>query len=350
MKIFGWLADHAGCGWYRIVLPLGHLRDGLGHDVRWGRRMEEADSDGADVIIAQRTFMPGPTQRFQKLVNAKGRNYKVVLELDDDLWSVESHNRSAQVFSIPEVRANLTLNARTADLVTVSTEPLAGVIRRFNPNVVVLPNSIPSDMLSWRSGRHEDRVTIGWQGGPTHDLDWEPLVQPLTRWFRQHNAYKVSAGLAPPIELHTVGRIPEHTDRCRPDCEKMHFPEVYPHRHTPWSEGIGDYYRSLDWHIALAPLRDSKFNRSKSHIRVLEAAMLGFPVVASRVSAYADFVQHGQTGFLVPPSDPKQWAHSLSTLAQDPDLREGMSAAARAHARQYAIEQTGHLWEKAYAA
>lgn len=327
MKVFGWLADHSGCGWYRVAVPLGQLRQ-MGHQALWSRRITEEAIEESDVIICQRTCLPGPTLRYRELSEKRGRKYLLVYEVDDDLLSVDSRNPAARVFAEPEVRAAIVANARAADLVTVSTEPLAQVMRRYNSNVVVLPNSMPPDMLHWRTGRQENVYTVGWQGGPTHDRDWQIAAEPIKRWFA------AARDLDHPIEMHTVGSVPDH------------FPEVYPHRHTDWDPDIFRYYRTLDWHVALAPLAPSKFNRSKSALRAMEAAMLGFPVVASNVEAYGQFVRHGVTGYLVDRAS--DWDRYLTELLNDPDAREAMGAAARTVAREHTIEATAHLWEKAY--
>lgn len=339
MKIFGWLADHSGCGWYRIVLPLGYLRE-AGHDTRWGLKMGQADMDEADVIVGQRVFKPGPTVRWQALAAQRSRDYLLVYELDDDLFSVDSRNAAGQVFGQPVVRNNIIRNMQVADLVTVSTEPLAEVVAKYNRNVAVLPNAIPNDMLSWRTGRHNDRFTVGWQGGPTHDRDWESVVEPFSRWFRTTRRQ----GLL--VELHSIGATPGHTPSCPQDCKRSHFPEVAPHRHTEWNPKIDQYYRSIDWRVALAPLAATRFNRSKSHLRALEAAMLGLPVIASNVEAYGQFVQHGVTGFLV--DKPSDWGRWLGELAADPALCDVMGNNARAYVEAHTIERLGALWEKAY--
>lgn len=337
MRVFGWLADHSGCGWYRLVLPLGQLRQ-AGHQAVWSRKITPEAIEESDVIVCQRTCLAGPTLRFQELAAKRGRHYLLVYEVDDDLLSVDSRNPTSRVFAEPEVRAAIVNNARAADLVTVSTEPLAQVMRRYNPNVVVLPNAIPLDMLHWRTGRQENVFTVGWQGGPTHDRDWEVAGEPIKRWFEQDHPH--------PIEMHTVGALPDHTKLCPLGCKRAHFPEVYPHRHSDWNADIARYYRTIDWHVALAPLAPTKFNRSKSPLRALEAAMLGIPIIASNVEAYGDFVYHGQTGFLV--DKPSDWGRHLSTLLNDPAARDEIGANARKHAHQYTIEATAHLWEKAY--
>lgn len=328
MKIFGWMADHAGCGWYRIALPLGELRS-HGVETTWAGRMH-SDNWEADIIVAQRTCLPGPTSAFQRIAKHRGKRPVLVYELDDDLWNIDRSNRVSKGFySDPQVRANLTENIRLADAVTVSTEPLATIVRRWNSNVVVLPNTIPSDLLHWAPGSYTDRITIGWQGSPTHDGDWFSPGPHIRRAFEQLSSQAK-------VEMHTVGDVPKH------------FPEVHPHRHSPWQEDIGAYYRLLDWHIALAPLADTPFNRSKSDIRLLEAAALGFPVVASHVAAYRDSLQHGETGYLV--RSHGEWLKYLRILVLDPDARREMSTKAREWAASRAVDVAAQRWLEVYRA
>ena len=328
MKIFGWMADHAGCGWYRIALPLGELRK-HGVETVWAGRMH-SDHWESDIIVAQRTCLPGPTQAIQRMVRHKGKRPAIVFELDDDLWNVDRQNRISQGFySDPTVRANLVENIKVADAVTVTTEPLADIVRKWNSNVVILPNTVPTDILQWTPGQYGDRLTIGWQGSPTHDGDWLAPSIHIKRAFEILSANRS-------LEMHTVGEVPKH------------FPEVYPHRHSPWQDDIMAYYRLLDWHIALAPLADTAFNRSKSDIRVLEAAALGFPVVASNVYTYRDFIRHGETGFLV--RSHGEWAKYLRTLIVDPDARLAMSSAARLAAAARAVDMVAKDWLEVYRA
>lgn len=327
VKIFGWQADMAGCAWYRLVLPLGALRQ-QGHDAAWGRKLEEEHWE-ADVVIAQRTCLPGPTGHLQRMSKHKGKRPLLVMELDDDLLHIDKGNKTAEGFyGNAEIKTNLVANMRAVDLITVSTEPLAEQVRKYNPNVVVLPNCIPRGLLAWQPGCFTDRFTVGWQGSATHDRDWQPAADPVRRWFNQAK----TAGLG--VEMHTIGPTPAS------------FPQIYPHRTSGWRESMDDYYRLMDWHVALAPLAPSVFNDSKSDIRVLEAAALGFPVVASAVTAYQDQVLHSETGFLV--YRPTEWGKYLRILAADPELRLGMSQAARDHAASRVVEDSAHLWVQTY--
>jgi glycosyltransferase involved in cell wall biosynthesis len=90
----------------------------------------------------------------------------------------------------------------------------------------------------------------------------------------------------------------------------------------------------------------SRFNRSKSHIKALEYAALGIPVIASDEAPYRDFVVDGVTGFLV--RHDHEWALRLRDLVNDAAMRESMGAKAREHARQFSIKEGWKLWEQAY--
>src|SRR6185503_4719271 len=65
-------------------------------------------------------------------------------------------------------------------------------------------------------------------------------------------------------------------------------------------------------------------------VAALEAMAASRPVVASRVGGLAEVVVDGDTGVLVPPSDPPALAAGLTRLARDPGLRARYGAAGRA--------------------
>lgn len=62
----------------------------------------------------------------------------------------------------------------------------------------------------------------------------------------------------------------------------------------------------------------------------LEAMATRLPVLATRVSAVPEVVVDGQTGVLVPPSDPSAVADAMLALARDPGTRRRMGEAGRA--------------------
>ncbi|NTU77366.1 MAG: glycosyltransferase family 4 protein [Alphaproteobacteria bacterium] len=65
----------------------------------------------------------------------------------------------------------------------------------------------------------------------------------------------------------------------------------------------------------------------------VEAMAMGVPVVASALGATVETVLEGETGWLLPPEDPKAWAETIARgLSLSKDQRTRMAAVARARA------------------
>lgn len=341
------LEDGGGCGYYRIRLPFDAAKAN-GVDVEYGRHMVDAckvggcrncvDTSDADVIVGQRVGDANSMLSWLKL----WRDHKLVWETDDDLWTIDPTNRTAARFYTDEVLAGIEPAIRVAHMVTVSTPFLADAMRRLNENVVVLPNHVDASLLEIERPRR-GRVTVGWAGGDSHQRDLEMVAPHLRRFFERN----------PHVDLHTIGwgsqRAPhEFPKHLRPHVipNPLHAMKV-PYRHTGWSPDVTDYYKTIDFDIGLAPLIDSRFNRSKSAIKALEYAVLGIPVIASDVEPYREFVVDGVTGFLI--RYEHEWAARLRDLVHDDDMRAEMGAAAKERARGWVIQDGWKLWADAYA-
>ncbi len=71
----------------------------------------------------------------------------------------------------------------------------------------------------------------------------------------------------------------------------------------------------------------------------LEAMACGTPVVASQIGGLAYLVQDRVTGYTVPVDDPKELADRITSLLQDPSLRDKMGSQAVRVAQDYAWEK-----------
>ncbi len=323
MKVFWWAADESGCRYYRCDLAANELAR-RGHETLVSTRMPDEWLHTADVIVGQRVCQPGATLRWQEL--AREGRAKLVLEIDDDLLDIDPSNGPAwSFFSRPEIRANVIRNIEVADLVTVSTDPLAEVVSEYNRNVAVLPNCVPASLLDAPPAPGWKGLTLGWSGGMSHKLDLAEARDPVRQFLRRY----------PDAGLHIMGHVDPDFCKAMP-TERIHF--------TKWVDAVPAFHAAIDFDVTLAPLRPSPFNRSKSAIRCLEAAALGIPVIASDFGPYADFVQHGVTGLLV--RRPHEWGKRLRTLL-DPFTRREMGRKARELATGHTIEANIELWEKA---
>ncbi|MFD9223831.1 glycosyltransferase [Streptomyces sp. NPDC060064] len=324
LDAFGWQADQNGCGFYRIQLPMQGLA-GLGHNVAHAQRMPTAVRESPDtVIVGQRVCNPEPSVTWQQLAS-EGR--KLIFEIDDDLWNIDATSPVAHTFfARPDIRANLQRNIEVAAAVTVTTEPLADIVRQWNPNVHIVPNAVPGWLLEHQPARRDDgTLTIGWGGSATHNMDFGEVSDQLRQFLKRN----------PQTEFHCIGndyarwmRIPQ--DRAR---------------FTPWVPDVETFLKTIDYQVGIAPLRPHVFNQSKSALKAIECGALGIPIVASAVRPYEDYVQHGVTGYLV--RRDHEWGQHLRALVNDPVMRAEMGAAGRQQAAQHTVTATAPLWEKA---
>lgn len=328
MKVFGLPVGADGCGYHRCYQPLTQLRR-MGHYVMlptrgmvWLPEPETTEPGGIDVMAGQ--LLTGP--RGMAFWESWKGHTRLVYDIDDDVFS--SDHEGSLWHRMPECRDIAAYLLAVSDLVTVSTEPLVDVVKRYNPNVTVLRNCVHEDLLAIERPRRE-RVTAGWSGGTSHLRDFKYVAPMLSRFLNRN----------PAVDFHFVGadygpllKVPEGRTR-----------------HTRWTPDVWDYYGGVDFDVAIAPLDPAgKFNVCKSHLKAMEMGALGIPVIASAGEPYSWYVEHGVTGFLV--RQDHEWGRYLRALVNDEAMRAEMGAAGRKLAAQWTIQEHGKDWEAAYSA
>ena len=74
-------------------------------------------------------------------------------------------------------------------------------------------------------------------------------------------------------------------------------------------------------------------------LAVLEGMACGRPVICTDVGGTREIIEHGVSGYLVPPQDPARLANHLTTLLTDPVLAGQMGAAGRSRVEsEYSLE------------
>jgi hypothetical protein len=280
---------------------------------------------GHDVVVAQRWNKHDGLQVWRRA----SLFARTVYELDDDVFHITPENWAAyQLYGRPEVRDAIEHTLATADLVTVSTGPLAQVMREHSDHVLVLPNCIPG----WACAlprEPRDRPRVGWMGGASHGVDIGLVAEPVRRFLRRHPGWDLQLNAT---DYRATFKAPQ---------DRAFF--------APWvqvNEDPEGFYRGIDFDIGLCPLWPTAFSRAKSAIKAIEYGARGIPAIASDCEAYREVITHGVNGFLV--RHDHEWLKYLSELAGDNDLREKMGAAARDMAREHLIEDHWTRWEAAY--
>lgn len=311
------------CAWYRCHVPGMELHR-RGHDVVLHEDIGSLAGRTPDVLVIQAMVHP---QLFEEMQRVKASGGRIIFDMDDEPFSLHPDNPGHVFWARPEAQDMLVKFLRAADVVTTTTPELAEGLGRFQRDTVVLPNMLPAEY--WPSerlpARDTDELVVGWAGSSSHAPDLREiqdiLIQILDRF--------------PKVQIHVAGAQPGWFRQLHP---RLKF--LQPVRIEQYSDLISGF------DIALAPLLDSKFNRSKSDLKAVEYGMLGLPVVASKLPAYSRFIRHGENGFLAVTQ--RDWLQRVSALIQDRGLRDTLGANVRRAAQNRVIERHIGRWEKVY--
>lgn len=321
--------------YYRIEMPFRQLQKN-GHEVVFQSADDDhgktpvtlRDMQGYDVIVGQRINTHHGLEVWRR---ARTPLSRLVYETDDDVFSVTPSNFQAyQLYQRGDVRDAVTHMAEVSDLITVTTDHLAAVMKEEtgNSNVSVLPNCVPEFVLGLPS-EINPRPVVGWQGGASHGVDVGLIVSPVRRFLKRFPHWDFRLG---------------GTDY-RPTFKAGSRATFRPW--VPVYDNPRGYYETIDFDIGLAPLVVDDFALSKSNIKVLEYAARGIPSIATDCPVYSSFIRHGENGFLV--KHEHEWLKYMSELASDDSLRFRMGEAARKDARDWTIEKNWVRWQNAYA-
>jgi glycosyltransferase involved in cell wall biosynthesis len=314
--------NYSGTTWYRCRVP-GLDLAAHGHEVRLKLDIPRDDLEWCDVLVINRLW-EGPILAAVQAANAAGK--MTVFEIDDDYWCINPTNPAFQYWQQPGALAGLVEVIRACQRVTVSTEQLGKVLRRFHSDVRVLPNMLPD--AYWpteaKPPNMTDDLAIGWAGSPTHYEDLADVTRVIPQLLDEYPKLDVwFAGVAP-------GHFPAH--------ERLNYLEPVE---------IEEYAHILyDFDIGIAPLLDNRFNVAKSDLKLLEYSACGLPIVASRVLPYVESIRPGETALIA--NNPKDWLRHLRALLNDPQLRVRLGATARKWAENRMMSRNYQLWEQAY--
>lgn len=360
-----------GIGYYRMYKPMQQLTrhevDFRGADIeQYGTTFEENWENifkKYDVFWSIHSF--NEQLQVAQCYNAQKYNKILVYDLDDNYLDLDASNPVYQNFyksyktkagkdmGMKPSRNSATLTAALslADALTVSTEPLkermaAHFKHVFNVEkpIYVIPNM--NDLADWNyepAPKHGDKVVIGYQGSTSHKEDLLLVLPAIRNLMKKHkNLYLEVLGVIDVKDIDTFfkGWEMKLLDRVAMIPATKMFLE-YP-----------KWLSAQRWDIGIAPLVDTAFTRSKSHIKWMEYAAYKVPTVASRVYPYfmelagREMITDGETGFLC---RPPEWETTLERLILDKSLRERIGQNAYNHIKdkwQYSGSEIQETFER----
>ncbi|MEM9815034.1 MAG: glycosyltransferase family 4 protein [Cyanobacteria bacterium P01_D01_bin.6] len=111
---------------------------------------------------------------------------------------------------------------------------------------------------------------------------------------------------------------------------------------TPFGISRKDCWKiSQQSRFSVVPMIDRPDIPAAGIVTIVEAMLMGRPVVATRCNGAEDYIVHGETGFLVEPNSVDSLKEAIETLWHDDQLREQMSLAAKQYADKHFSYQGG---------
>jgi glycosyltransferase involved in cell wall biosynthesis len=292
----------------------------------------------ADVFVIQREFADRSTST-EIVEAAKLLGKVIVFEIDDLLTHVP---RSNPVYPYSTRIAQDLIDAvKAADFVTASTQPLLDELTAEVPDVPtkghVLRNCVNTEIwgsqFTPRPRREGEPLVVGWFGSPTHQEDLAIVRDALSYLGRKY---------AGKVEFAFFGYFPAEFEGIEGAyLARGGIADVVKH-----AKGV----REAQIDIAIAPLTDHPFNRSKSDLKWLEYSICSIPGVYSRVAPYENSIVHGFTGWLVD-NTTASWVDALERLIENDRLRDSIARNAFEEVRgNYCLDVAASAWDDLYRA
>jgi glycosyltransferase involved in cell wall biosynthesis len=329
-RAYFWTGSDDGSSWYRATLPAmalgwaGHKAETAHHHLV----LAHALTQGA--VVGSRVAARGAVRIWRKLLDAPGRP-RMLIDLDDDYFSIQSSNREAYAFWDAPMLAGLASSIKASDGVIVASQGIAEAVEHLGTPVHVIENGLHAMYLGMPRdySRPPDEVVIGWAGAANTAVDLPLVGKYLTRASETLGTRSLLVGV--PID---------YAIRCGVKGSVAAHEWVMPNE--------AYLQRVAEFDVWVAPYTSHEFNEAKFPTKALEAGMLGIPLIASDIRPYREWITHGVNGFLVPtdPGSSHLWGKYIKILATEPGMRRAMGEAGRARAAHNIMQSIGRKWEE----
>jgi hypothetical protein len=300
-KVFNFLADHGGCGCWRVIWP--ELIMNLRGDLMSFNSVMMTKDDGLyghmKTIRIQRQATPQQLEfvKYLKFLQSKF-GFRLVYEIDDVVFreDIPDYNKFKTSFTSDAIRKSSEEIMNLCDEVTVTCQYMKDYYKSklTNQNVTVIPNYVPKfwmgnfydkDKLLSNLEKNARRPRILYNGSAAHfDVD--------DRVKQKDDFYHVNEAIIKTIKKFRwvfMGALP------RTLVPYLKSGDI---EFVPWSK-IMDYpytINDLNVQMMVAPLANNTFNKCKSDLKYLESSCYGIPVACQDIETYKNAPIRFNTG------------------------------------------------------
>jgi glycosyltransferase involved in cell wall biosynthesis len=239
---------------------------------------------------------------------------KIIYDFDDSIWMPTSSSANPNT-SVIKCSWKIGFICRYSSIVSVGNCFLADYVKKYNPNVVVIPTVVDTEKVHvGLQNQSQSKITIGWTGTFTNFLHLQLIEKAIARL---QGKYDVSFVI-----------IAEKDPRLKS--------ANYTFKEWNLDTEIEDL---LQINIGVMPLYKSEIELGKCGFKAIQFMSLGIPVVVSPVGANCEIVKNNETGFWA--SSDEEWYCCLEKLILDKDLRIAMGKSAQKSIQQnYSVAST----------
>ena len=313
----------SGVDYHRLLQPHKRMSEMFIKEVDM-YQINEIDSatieflQGFDLVVANRFI--SRVNGSNVIMKLKEANVPYVLDIDDDYRLPEWH--ILQQAAKNDRHAEKILQAlHYAKAITTTHEYLSGTLKyeASQPNTFEIPNAINPNEEQYKFAKRElDVFKFGWSGSITHFEDVLLMHDGLLSLYNQ-DQYKdkfqvVYGGFSMDDE---TSRAIAGVLSCKGKATVEQF-ATYP------SQPINDYakfYDTID--VSLIPLRNNRFNKLKSNLKLIESGFKKKACIVSNVHPYEPMLKHGKNCLVV--KHKNDWYKNMTKLIDNPNMIEDLS-------------------------
>ena len=359
-------SDRSGVGKFRSVDPHIKLQNLYSEDFHVDIDYEPKINDinywkKYQIVHFHRSF--GQIEQCPNIINSL-KSLGIVMIADiDDYWLPTKEHPIHQLILENKLQQKIVDNLKAASYVTTTTELFANEIRKFNKNVIVLPNAIdPSEPQFTQPTPPSDKIRVGWLGGSSHLHDLKLLdgmvskLNPVQDKLQYYVCGFDIRGSVTEINKETGEQKqrsikPEETVWVRYEeiftnnykiispeyktfldkFQEGDYPAIQNENYVRvWTRPVDQYARNYsNFDISLAPIKNHIFNRMKSQLKVIEAGFYKKALIASNVGPYTIDLKHaldkgqftnGNALLVNESNNHSDWAKNIKKLVDNPNM------------------------------
>lgn len=336
--------------WWRIKVPIDELKKNtkwkIDYKMHWGILNHSLNKDvlkeWEDIAKKYNIVYFSYTHNIRIFILLKVLHIKYglrfIMDFDDDLLEVvyeKNHPLGMKYVSEPHYFIDIQRIIHNSPFITVTGNTLKLKFKKFcmrKAYIQTISNYINLSVYNHTVKKKEmdSKIVIGYFGGNGHkdDLGQRPFLNAIKYILKKYQNR---------ILFQIVGI-------------KVSELENYPN--VEFINGKADFYdwvklwKTLQWDFAVAPLKKTKYNLSKSPIKLMEIAAMKIPIIASSIKPYEEYLDAHDIGLLA--DSTKEWIHHMELLIHNKEEADNMGNRAYSHLQGYTISKNWKKWKKAF--